>query len=79
MRQVNAAPGLQEIQTRAGQLPELAKLGLEAVNSIAAGTVKSAEWHTHAAALIAEAEKPSANIHFVFLGPLKALVMAVKE
>ena len=77
-RQVNAAPGLQEVQTRAGQLPELAKLGLEAVDSLAAGSAKSPEWHAHALALIAEAEKASANVHFVFLGPLKSLVIAVK-
>ena len=78
-RQVNAAPGLQEVQTRAAQLPDLAKLGLEALDALAAGKEKSPEWHTHALVLIAEAEKPSANVHFVFLGPLKALVMAVQQ
>jgi len=78
-RQASTAPGLQEIQTRAGQLPELARIGLESVDALAAGTVMSAEWHTHATALIAEAEKSSGNVHFVFLGPLKALVLAAKS
>jgi hypothetical protein len=43
------------------------------------GSAMSPEWHAHALALIAEAEKPSANVHFVFLLPLRSLVMAVKE
>jgi hypothetical protein len=52
---------------------------LEALDALAAGKEKSPEWHTHALVLIAEAEKPSANVHFVFLEPLKALVMAVQQ
>ena len=77
-RQTSTTPGLQEIQTRAGQLPELARIGLESVDALASGTARSAGWHTQALALIAEAEKSSGNVHFVFLGPLKALVMAAK-
>ena len=77
--QVKLAPGLQEVQTRAAQLPDLAKLGMQAVEALAEDRVESAEWHAQALAMIAEAAKPSANVHFVFLGPLKALVLAVKQ
>jgi hexosaminidase len=81
LREVNTSPNLRlrEIQMRAKQLPELAKLGVEATEALASGSVMSPEWHSRATALIAEAEKPSANIHFVFLIPLKSLVMAVKQ
>jgi len=79
LRQVNAAPALQEAHLRAEQLQPLAQLGLQAVDALAKGTAQSAEWHTHALALIAEAAKPSANINFVFLAPLKSVVAAVKQ
>ena len=79
LRQVSAAPALQEAHLRAEQLPALAQIGLQAVEALAKGTAQSAEWHTHALALIAEAGKPSANINFVFLAPLKSLVAAVKQ
>jgi hexosaminidase len=81
LREVNMSPNLRlrEIQMRAQQLPELAKLGLQATDALASGSAMSPEWHSRATALIAEAEKPSANVHFVFLIPLKSLVMAVKQ
>jgi hexosaminidase len=78
-RDVGASPDLQEVRTRAQQLSELAELGLQAVDALAKGGTMSAAWHTHALAAIAEAEKPSGNVHFVFLAPLRSLVMAVKR
>jgi hexosaminidase len=80
-REVNTSPNLRlrEIQMRAKQLPELAMLGQQATEALASGSAMSPEWHSRATALIAEAEKPSANVHFVFLMPLKSLVMAVKQ
>jgi hexosaminidase len=79
LNQVKATPVLQEAQTRAEQLPALAELGSQAVDALAKNTAKSAEWRSHALAVIAEAAKPSANVRFVFLEPLKSLVMAVKQ
>jgi hexosaminidase len=78
-REINASPKLQEVRTRAQQLPELADLGLQAIDALANSRVMSPDWHSRAIALIAEAEKPSADIHFVFLIPLRSLVMAVKQ
>jgi hexosaminidase len=78
-QEVNASPKLQEVRTRAQQLPELAGLGLQAIDALADGRAMSPQWHSRAMALIAEAEKPSADVHFVFLMPLKSLVMAVKS
>ncbi len=81
LQEVSLSPNLhlREIQERAQQLPELAKLGVQTTEALASGSAMSPEWHSRATALIAEAEKPSANIHFVFLIPLKSLVMAVKQ
>lgn len=79
LTQIKVAPGLQEAQVRAEQLPTLAEIGLEAIDALARGTAKSPEWHTRSMAILVEAEKPSANLRFVFLAPLKALVAAVEQ
>lgn len=79
LNQVRSAPNLQEAQNRAEQLPALAEVGLQAVDALAKNAAKSAEWQSHALALIAEAAKPSANVHFIFLEPLKLLVTAVRQ
>jgi len=78
-RQIEASSALREMRARAQQLPELADLGLQAVDALANGRAMSPEWHTQALASIVEAEKPSANVHFVFLLPLRSLVLSVKE
>ncbi len=78
-QEVNASPKLQEVRTRAQQLPELADLGLQAIDALAHGRAMSPEWHSRAMASIAEAETPSADVHFVFLNPLRSLVMAIHQ
>ena len=79
LHQISSAPGLEEARTRAQQLPDLAALALEAIDALATDSAKSSEWHTKAMALLADAEKPAANVHFVFVGPLKKLVTAVRQ
>jgi hexosaminidase len=61
---------------RARQLNALAQAGLEALAFIDAHTTPPADWADHQKATLADADKPSALIRFVFLPSLQKLVEA---
>ncbi len=68
------SPRLSDVGVRAQQLGSLSGLVIEAVSYIEAGVKAPAGWRDRATAAIAEAEKPSALVRFVFLPSLKELV-----
>jgi hexosaminidase len=67
---------LSDEQERAQQLGELGSTGLEALSYLDAHTSAPGEWLDACRALLAEAEKPSGLLRFVFLPDLRRLVEA---
>jgi hexosaminidase len=65
--QMQTAPLLAELQTRADQLTELAKTAQQAVQFLSTGKKAPAGWKSNALQQIAAAKKPSALVRFVFL------------
>ena len=67
---------LSDIEPRARQLGELARIGEEALSYIDAHIPPPGEWHDARAAVLSDAEKPSALVRFVFLPDLRRLLDA---
>lgn len=67
---------LSDIAGRAQQLGNLARVGLEALSYMDARTQPASGWAEGQMAVIADAEKPSALVRFVFLPELRKLVDA---
>jgi hexosaminidase len=70
-------PRLSDTEARARQLGALAQAGLESLALLEAHTTVAAGWKDGQMAVIADAEKPSALVRFVFLPELRRLVEAV--
>ena len=70
---------LSDIEERAQQLGNLARVGLEALAYMDAHTQAPAGWLDSRTAVIADAEKPSALVRFVFLPELRKLVEAAAK
>jgi hexosaminidase len=70
---------LSDIEGRAQQLGDLARVGLEALEYMDAHTQPPAAWQDSRTALISDAEKPSALVRFVFLPELRKLVEAAAK
>jgi hexosaminidase len=68
------SPRLSDVDLRARQLGILAQLGIESLTFIEGHVQAPSGWKDGAIATIAEAEKPSALVRFVFLPDLKKLV-----
>jgi hexosaminidase len=73
------SPRLSDTEARAHQLGALAQVGLESLAYLETRTAPTADWQAAQAAVIADAEKPSALIRFVFLPALKQLVQAAAQ
>ena len=65
---------LSDIDTRARQLNALAQVGLESLSWLDMHAQPAAGWQDAQMAVIADAEKPSALVRFVFLADLRKLV-----
>lgn len=78
-QQMQRSPRLAEVRTRAEQLPELAKTGLEAVRFLSSGAKAPDGWKTSKLAEIEAAKKPAGIVRFTFVDSLTALVNAVQE
>jgi hexosaminidase len=70
---------LSDIEARAQQLGNLARVGLEALGYMDAHTQPPAGWQDSRTAVISDAEKPSALVRFVFLPDLRKLVEAAAK
>lgn len=70
---------LSDIEGRAQQLGNLARLGLEALSYMDAHTPPPGGWLDSQVAVISDAEKPSALVRFVFLPDLRRLVDAAAQ
>jgi hexosaminidase len=77
--QMQHSPRLAEMQTRAQQLPELAKTATDAIHFLSSGAKAPAGWKASKLAQIEAAKKPSGIVRFTFIDPLGALVNAVQE
>jgi hexosaminidase len=78
-QQMQQSPLLAEMQTRAQQLPELAKTATDAIHLLSTGAKAPAGWKASKLAEIEAAKKPSAIVRFTFIDPLTSLVNAVQE
>ena len=70
---------LSDIEGRAQQLGNLARVGLEALAYMDARTQPGSGWADGQMAVISDAEKPSALVRFVFLPDLRRLVDAAAK
>jgi hexosaminidase len=77
--QMQHSPRLAEVQTRAQQLPELAKTATDAIHFLSSGAKAPAGWKASKLAQIEAAKKPSGIVRFTFIDPLTSLVNAVQE
>jgi hexosaminidase len=73
------SPRLSDTEARAHQLGALAQVGLESLAYLNAHTQPSSGWQAAQSAVLADAEKPSALVRFVFLPALQQLVQAVAQ
>ncbi len=73
------SPRLSDTETRAHQLGALGQVGLECLAYLDVHTQPAAGWADGEKAIIADAEKPSALVRFVFLPDLQKLVDAVAK
>jgi hexosaminidase len=69
-------PRLSDTETRAHQLGVLTQVGLESLAFIEGHAAVASGWRDAQMAVIADAEKPSALVRFVFLPELRELVEA---
>ena len=77
-RLAGESPRLGLIQPRLGQLDGLAKIGLQAVESLTNDTGAPAGWKASSLAAIEAAKQPSAIVRFHFLDSLEELVKATR-
>lgn len=70
---------LSDIDTRAKQLGDLARAGLEALSYMDAHTAPPSGWQESRMALISDAEQPAALVRFVFLPDVRKLVEAAAK
>jgi hexosaminidase len=75
---MNAEPRLQPLRTRAGQLADLAAIGMQAVQYLDPGASPPPQWKEHSLAQIEVAKKPSGLVQFDFLDALTQLVNATR-
>ena len=75
--QMRSSPRLQPMETRAGQLLELTRIGEQAMGYLTGTQQPAADWKSSSNAAIATARQPSAIVRFTFLDPLEAMVDAV--
>ena len=74
---LTASPALGTAIPRARQLPELARIGVEALNYLSSSNPPPAGWKQQSLTTIEAGRKPSALVRFTFIGPLQELVNAV--
>ncbi len=79
VQQMQQSPRLAEVQTRAEQLPDLAKAGLDAIQFLSTGTKAPTGWKQSKLAEIEVAKKPAALVRFTFIDSLTSLIDAVQE
>jgi len=70
------SPRLSDVEVRARQLGDLGRIGLESLAFLNARALPASGWKDTQMAAIADAEKPSALVRFVFLPALRKLVEA---
>lgn len=70
---------LSDTEARARQLGALGQVGLESLATIDTHSQPAAGWADSQLAVIADAEKPSALVRFVFLPALRELVQAAAK
>jgi len=73
------SPRLSDIETRTQQLGALSRIGLESLAYLDANTSAASAWKDSQLSTIADAEKPSALVRFVFLPDLRKLVEAASR
>jgi hexosaminidase len=71
------SPVLGSALPRAQQLPQLAKIGLEALGYLSSSKPAPTGWKQQSLAAIEDAKKPVALVRFTFIEPLQELVNAV--
>ncbi len=72
-------PRLNDIAPLALELSELGAVGMEALGYLDAHLPPPPDWTAHAGAVIDQAEKGTALVHFTFLASLRRLVLAASE
>ncbi len=72
-------PRLDDVAPLALELSELGGVGMEALAYLDAHTPAPQAWTEHAQAVIAQAQKGGALVHFTFLASLQKLVLAASE
>jgi len=70
---------LSDIELRARQLDALGQVGLASLAYLDAHTLPTSAWNDEQMAVITDAEKPSALVHFIFLPELRKLVQAASK
>jgi hexosaminidase len=70
---------LSDTEIRARQLGVLGQIGLESLAYLETHTQPASDWRDNQLAAIADAEKPSALVRFVFLPELRELVQAASK
>ena len=79
LRLMTGVPTLALAEPVAQQLTVLGTIGLEAVSYLSSGLPAAANWKAQQLAILDEAEKPQALVHFTIVKPLRDLVSAVSE
>jgi hexosaminidase len=72
-------PRLNDIAPLALQLSELGAVGMQALGYLDAHLAPPATWTAHANAVVDQAEKGTALVHFTFLTSLRKLVLAASQ
>lgn len=76
---VKTRPLMDEMRTRCEQLPQLGRLGMEAMDDIEAHRTSQSAWVKDGQALLTRSEEPSGFTDFVVLSQLKTLVDAAAK
>jgi hexosaminidase len=77
-RLMEASPRLREVETRAGQLEELAAMGQEALGYLGRGEKAPPGWGAKQAAALEAMKKPSALVRFTLLPAMEQLVKSAE-
>jgi hexosaminidase len=79
LEDVQGTPRLSDAAMRAGQLGELAEVGLSALTYLQTHTAPPAGWQARQMSLLDAAEQPSALVRFTFLHSMRKLVLAAAQ
>jgi hexosaminidase len=79
LEDVQETPRLSDSAVRAGQLGELAQVGLSALTYLQSHTAPPAGWLEQQMTIMDAAEKPSALVRFTFLHSMRKLVLAAAQ